>query len=286
MPPLAPPKPPSKAPPKPTVANGTEPKDVKPLAITRGIQIESQKIVLYGPGGVGKSKLASLTAALGVEPLFFDLEHGTKFLDVARKIPESWDELRAGLHDYESMEPFGAVVIDSGTKAEELAIAWTLVNVPKESEKDGSIRYVKSIEGYGWGKGYTYVADTFLTLLGDLDAIARRGKHVVMICHDCTANVPNPEGVDFIRYEPRLQSPPSGKASIRHRVKEWSDHLIYIGFDQLISKDGKATGSGTRTLYTCERPTAWAKSRLLSDPIAYRDGDSTLWQLLLQKEPV
>ena len=34
--------------------------------------------------------------------------------------------------------------------------------------------------------------------------------NVILICHDCTATVPNPTGEDWLRYEPRLQSPGSG----------------------------------------------------------------------------
>src|SRR5690606_3301613 len=94
---------------------------------------------------------------------------------------------------------------------------------------------------------------------------------------DCTANVPNPAGDDFLRYEPRLQSPTSGKASIRHRVKEWCDHLLYIGYDVFV-KDEKAQGCGTRTIYAQEMPTHWAKSRTLSDPVPYPKGDVTIWQ--------
>ena len=265
-----------------TAGNGNKPPQT--LAVSSGLQVTAQKVVLYGPGGVGKSKLASLLNMVGVRPLFIDLEAGTKFLDVARLEPETWEEMRHCLHDFPMWDNYDAAVIDTGTKAEEMGTAWTFANVPKIGERDGGVTYVTSVEGYGWGKGYVHVAETYLQLLGDLDALARRGKHIVLICHDCTANVPNPEGIDWIRWEPRLQSPPSGKASIRHRVKEWADHLLFVGYDTFVAKDGKASGSGSRTIYTSERPTLWAKSRLLSDPIAYIDNDPTLWKLLLGKE--
>ena len=114
--------------------------------------------------------------------------------------------------------------------------------------------------------------------------MSRQGIHVVATCHDCTANVPNPSGEDWLRYEPRLQAPPSGKASIRSRVKEWADHLLYIGFDQAVNADGKATGSGTRTIYPAELPTWLAKSRKLHDPVIYNQGDDTIWQQLFSKD--
>lgn len=213
-------------------------------------------------------------------PLFCDLEDGSKFFDVPRidPPPESWDDLRCVLQDHAAWDDYGAVVIDSLTKAEELATAWTLANVPHEKG-----HRIESIEGYGFGKGLTHVYETFLKILGDLDAHIRRGRHVICVAHECTANVPNPAGEDWIRYEPRLQSPTSGKSSIRHRVKEWCDHLLYVGYDTAVSKDGKGIGGGTRTIYPVEMPAWWAKSRLLSDPIVYERGSAELWQQLLAK---
>jgi hypothetical protein len=277
-----PPLPPPKAPPKNPTGNGhAVASPTRTLGVSRGVTVQAQKIVNYGPGGIGKSELCSLLKNVGIEPLFIDIEDSSKFLDVQRidPTPRSWDELRSVLHNIELLKRFGAVVIDSLTKGEELGIEWTLANVKHEKG-----HYVNSIEGYGFGKGYMHVYETFLQLLGDLDAVIRAGVHVVCTCHDCTANVPNPAGEDWIRYEPRLQAPPSGKGSIRSRVKEWADHLLYIGYDTHVGEDCKAKGSGTRCIYPVELPTWLAKSRSLADPIPYTKGDSTLWQKLFTKE--
>lgn len=215
---------------------------------------------------------------VGIRPLFLDIGSGTGFLDVDRISGiESWDELRAALHDESLWVNFDAVVIDDLTKAEELGNQWTLANVPHEKG-----HYVTSIEGYGFGKGLTHTYETFLQLLGDLDAHIRNKRQVVCIAHECTATVPHPGGEDFIRYEPRLQSPNSGKNSIRHRVKEWCDHMFFIGFDLIVNKDGKAQGSGTRTIYPAEMPTHWAKSRGLDSPIIYERGSAELWNQLFR----
>jgi len=112
-----------------------------------------------------------------------------------------------------------------------------------------------------------------------LDTHYKAGINVVLICHDCTTNVPNPSGDDFIRYEPRMQSPTSGKNSIRSLLKEWADHLLFIGYDVSV-KDGKGEGSGTRTIYPAEMPTHLAKSRILADPIVYEQGSDELWKNL------
>jgi hypothetical protein len=45
-------------------------------------------------------------------------------------------------------------------------------------------------------------------------------------------------------------------------------------------KDGKAKGQGTRTLYSQERPTYWAKSRTLRESIDIVEGDPAVWNAL------
>jgi hypothetical protein len=210
-----------------------------------------------------------------------DLDDGSRYLDVQRvsPTPANFDELRSALWalpKHKSFSRFDAVVIDSATVAEEFGLAWTLENVPHEKGHT-----VKSIEGYGYGKGYTHNYEAFLLLLGDLDQLVRLGKHVVLIMHELTEKVPNPGGEDFLQYQPRLQSPPKvGKT--RERVKEWLDHLFYISFDMFVTPDGKAEGSGSRTVYTEELPTHWAKSRLLSGTYTYDLDNFTLWHDLFQ----
>jgi hypothetical protein len=250
---------------------------VRTLGVSNGVTVKAHKVVGYGPGGVGKSELFSLTGGL-----FIDIENSSQFLDVPRiyPAPETWEELRSVLHNLDLLRQYPAIIIDSLTKAEELAVAWTLQNV--KHEKQGNI--ITSIESYGFGKGYQHVYETFLQLLCDLDAVVRAGVHVLCTAHDCVVTVPNPTGEDWIRYEPRLQSPPSGKGSIRNRVTEWTDHLIYIGFDRFV-EDGKATSKfGTRTIYPSANPAWLAKSRKLADPIPYSKGSDTLWQQLLTKD--
>lgn len=277
---VTPPKKPPPSPPparSPTPAATSQPVSTESLRVSSGVKQGATKTIVYSSGGAGKTSLAANIEQLGIKPLFLDLEQGSSFVNVNRiDTITTWDELRAVLHDESIWQDFNAVVVDSLTRAEEMAVAWTLRNVPHEKG-----HAVTSVEGYGFGKGFTHVYETFLQLLGDLDAHVRRGRHVICTAHDCTANVPNPAGEDFIRYEPRLQSPASGKASIRHRCKEWCDHLLFIGYDAAVSKDGKAVGSGTRTIYTSELPMWWAKSRSLSEPIVYQKGSAEVWQQIL-----
>lgn len=237
------------------------------------------KVCIYGTGGIGKSELAANISQLGLKVLFFDLEQGSARLDVHRvEGVESHDDMRAALHSEELCSQFDVIVIDSLTKAEEWSVGWTIANV--RHEKEGKV--IKSIEDYGFGKGLTHNYETFLQLVSDLDAQTRRGRHVITIAHECITEVPNPNGENWIRYEPRLQSPASGKSSIRHRIKEWADHLLYVGYD-VSAAGGKGKGSGSRAIYPVETPTHWAKSRSLSSHIVYQQGSADLWNQLLER---
>lgn len=277
MPSQTPSPPPPKAPPAPRPAPSVN-ADIK-WAKSKGVRQAAQRVGIYGPGGIGKTTLASHAP----KPRFLDLERGADSLDVERiDAPApgnwTWSLVRAAVQDESLWKSCDTVVIDTGTAAEELCGAHVLQTVPKyEGQK------ATGVEDYGFGKGYTYVYEEFLKLLGDLDAHVRAGRNVVLIMHDITARVPNPIAEDFIRYEPRLQS--AGKASIRHRVREWLDHLLYVGYDITVTKAGKARGGGSRTIYPQELPWAMAKSRRLTDTMTFNGpDDDSLWASLFNKE--
>jgi len=265
-------------PPPPRNGNGQTATAAAPPSADRfavvGGRIDSpQRVLLYGPGGIGKSTLA----ALAPNPVFLDIEGGTRELDVPRvEGIRDFADLRACLQS-SALDDYGTVIIDSATKAEELAIAHTIATVPHE--KPGI--KITSLENYGFGKGLSHAYDTFLHLLSDLDSQIRRGRHVVLIAHECIADVPNPSGEDFIRFEPHLQSPKSGKASIRNRVVQWCDHVVFIGYD-VASVDGKGKGAGGRTIYTSEMPDHIAKSRRVAIDQAFESPtDGSLWAAIL-----
>ena len=241
------------------------------------------RVILFGPGGIGKTTLA---AGAPGPVAFIDLDESLPRLNGTLEASglnlnicpvdgvDSWADMRSVLQS-DGWEEIKTIVIDTGTKAEELAIAYTLATV--KTEKGTTPR---SIEEYGYGKGYQHVYETFLTLLPDLDRHSREGRNVIIICHDCTNPVPNPSGEDWLRYEPRLQSSNSGKSSIRLRAREWADHVLFMGYDVSVDKNGKGSGSGTRTIYTSELPHCMAKSRTTTDTIPV-DG-SDIWNLILK----
>jgi hypothetical protein len=230
--------------------------------------------VLYGPGGVGKTTLAAGLPG----PVFFDLDDslGQLGLDMPIVTASTWTEFRSKLN-MPGWDNYKSILIDTLTRGEEMGAECVVDTIPDDGKK------VASVSHYTKGKGYGYLFDMFIPLLGDLDRHVRAGRNVVLICHDCIANVPNPTGEDWIRYEPRLQSPASGKSSIRLRVREWADHVLFLGYDVAVTKDGKGVGAGSRTLYRAETPAWMAKSRTGSEPIPVEKGNETeIWKEIIR----
>ncbi len=277
-------KPPITPPPPSKTARPGSPAPVRRAAAFGPIPrtCTGHRTLLYGPGGIGKTTLAAQAPGPVV---FLDLDDSLQRLrsqleaqGVADRVRvaggvAAWTDLREILQA-DGWDGVGTLVIDTATRAEELCAAHVIATVPHEKG-----HRVQRLEDYGYGKGVGHVFDSFLPLLGDLDRHCRAGRHVILVAHDCTATVPNPAGEDWLRYEPRLQSPASGKASIRLRVREWADHVLFMGYDVNV-KDGKGQGAGTRTLYPAELPHCMAKSRTCQAPIPVSGDASALWRTL------
>jgi hypothetical protein len=262
-----------KAKPPPTAPVGKKSIKFSPVGESGG-----HRILLYGPGGIGKTSRA--TEAPG-PVAFIDLDNSLPKLKTQLDLSHlkivdapTWADLR-GVLQSDGWDDIATIVIDTVTKAEEMAIIHTLANVKTDGKS-----IAEFVESYGFGKGYQYVYETFLPLLADLDRHQREGRNVILIAHDCTANVPNPSGENWLRYEPRLQSPTSGKSSIRLRIKEWSDHVLFMAYDVAVNKQGKGIGSGTRTIYTSELPSFMAKSRTTQEAIPV-DAGTDVWSKII-----
>ena len=273
--------PPTSKPQPPQTQTAAAPPPAGTYAVTQAKSQEGERIVIYGTGAIGKSSLA----ALAPKPAFLDLDHGTRRIEDANGQAvhtisgiTSFQDVLNVLDSHSLFEDFESIVIDSASVLQHWAAQYVFDTV-----KGPGGQPVTSIEGYVYGRGYTYIDEAFAKVLAKLDYYFANGKNVILVCHETTESAPNPQGEDFLRFEPLLQQPKK-MGRTRDRVKNWCDILLFICYDMNVS-EGKATGSGTRAIYPCERPTFWAKNRNgLDTEVPYTQGSDEIWKRLFAKD--
>jgi energy-coupling factor transporter ATP-binding protein EcfA2 len=214
------------------------------IEIKRGKISRSQKVVLYGPEGVGKSTLASQMPS----PVFLDTEGSTAQLDVARVEVRDWQTLLAAVAEIHRMPEFQTLVLDTADWAERLAVNAVLQNGSK-----------KSIEDFGYGKGWVMVSEEFNRLLTALDGGVRGGKHVVLLAHSKVVRFAAPDlAGEHDRYELKMSK------QTTPLVKEWADAILFANFvTKVVEQGGKGRGVGgkERRLHTSHTAAYDAKNR-------------------------
>lgn len=210
----------------------------------------AQRVVIYGPPGVGKTTFA----AQWPNPCLIDAEHGADNLPQMMTLgsPEAGTDvinMAAWVAQYGVKEGVKTLVIDSIDAIE--PIVWH--DICLENMKS-------SIEAFDFGKGYALARDRIQSLLSALDACIGAGIEVVIIAHATVETVKDPTGNDYQRYNIALQRR-TAEALIR-----WADSVLLLDLMKSVridrtTKTGKAVGDGDRIIYTSQRPSALAKSR-------------------------
>lgn len=216
--------------------------------ISKGKVPTAIRLVAYGAEGIGKSTFASQFP----DPLFIDVEGGTKQLDVARfPEPDSWamllDEIDAVIDEPEVCQ---TLVIDTIDRAEQLLLTALL--------REGG---VDSIEKYGggYGKGYTAMQERFLKdFLNRLDLVIAKGVNVVLLAHAMMRKLETPDSQPYDRWELKVSK------KVAPIVKEWSDILLFMHYDVIVVEENgkaKARGQARRRMEANHRPVWDAKNR-------------------------
>lgn len=239
-------------------------------AVTSGIVAAPIKTLVYGPEGVGKTSFA----AGAPSPIFIPIEEGTNHLPVARfPAPETFQDVLDAITELGRTEhPYRTLVLDTLDALEPLI--WE--HVVRQAGKPDKI---KSIEDFGYGKGYIAALDSWRLLLAYLEKLRRAKQiNVVMLAHSQIKKFQNPEGEDFDRFELKLAG--KGASGV---VKEWSDNVLFATYEVIASTDKdtdrtRGFSTGKRVARTTHSGAFDAKNRYsLPDPLelswaAYRDG--------------
>lgn len=216
------------------------------LNIIEGKEKRALKIVIYGAEGIGKSSLA----AGFPYPLFIDTEGGTSNLNIRRiKCNKSWSELLGIVKEVQEQPSIcRTLVVDTADWAEILCERYICEKYRKDS-----------LESFGFGKGYTYLQETFSQLLIQLDNLIELGVNVVVTAHAKPRKYELPEEAGaFDKWEMKLTR------QVAPLLKEWCDALFFCNYKVFVvsteSGSKKAQG-GKRVMYTSHTPTYDAKNR-------------------------
>jgi hypothetical protein len=218
------------------------------LEITRGKIKRAQRLVVYGPEGIGKSTLASLLP----NPVFTDVEHGTAALNVARTpTPASAEMCRKIVLDLQhDPQGFLTYVVDTADWTERLFAAETC-----------SLLNISALGGQeDFGHSYNKLEELFAKWLDSLTQLSlSRGIHIVLLAHSKIRKFEQPEEMGaYDRWETKLQKKTAAL------LKEWPDMLLFLSYKTLVRTEGKSKTKkgvgGNRVIRTTHHPCWDAKN--------------------------
>lgn len=222
------------------------------FTFSTGARKRAQKVLVYGPEGVGKSTFA----AQFPDPLFIDAEESTWHLDVRRfdPAPRSWPQLLE-MVEYcagSGLTPGSTLVVDTLDWAEALCAEHVCA-------RDGK----PSIESYGYAKGYKVASEEFKKLLDGLTKVVDKGANAVCTAHAKVSKFEQPDEMgSYDRWGLKLID--AKNASDAALVKEWADAVLFANFksEVITTDEGKRKARGSKRVMYAEHDACWdAKNR-------------------------
>lgn len=216
------------------------------LQITKGKLAGAVRAIISGTEGIGKSTLATKIP----DSLVVDIEDGSRQIDCARVMALDWRAIEWTVDELiKDTQGFRAIVFDTADWLERALIEWML----KQANK-------KSIEDFGYGKGYTMLQEHFSRFLAKCDKLIAKGVHVVFVAHTKVSRVSPPDQTDgYDRYELKLTK------QVSPLLKEWSELYLFANYKVQIVEgtDGKlkAQGGKERVMYANRTAAFDAKNR-------------------------
>lgn len=220
------------------------------MELTRGLRHESQRIVMYGPEGIGKSTLASQLPS----PVFIDVEGSTSDLDVMRTpTPSSWralvDTANEFVRDHHGRE---TLVIDTADWAEKLCIAHIC-----------SVNSLTALGGQNdFGHSYNLLDREWRQFLDSLSRVASSGMHVCLTAHTGIRKCDLLDQMaSYDKYELKMEKKTATSTKEWARCVLFLNYKVYAVVDKSTSPKAKGTG-GHRVIYTSSHPAREAKNRI------------------------
>lgn len=220
------------------------------MQITKGKRARAQKVVIYGPEGIGKSTFASQFPGA----VFIDTEGSTDNMDVSRlKKPSSYTMLKNEIAWVKANPTCcKTLIIDTIDWAESLIV-----------DDICALHQKKGIEDFGYGNGYVYVKEELGRFLNSLSELIDLGINIVLTAHAQIRKFEQPDEMgSYDRWELKLGKKTSSQTA--PLVKEWADMVLFANYKTVVmtADNGKkkATG-GQRVLYTQHHPAWDAKNR-------------------------
>lgn len=221
------------------------------MNITKGKVAKAQKVVLYGPEGIGKSSLA----AQFPDPLFIDTEGSTGNMDVARlDKPTSLSFLLQQIDYVKQNRPCKTLIIDTVDWGERLIIEFVINRAGKTS-----------ITGFGYGEGFIQLEEEYGRFLNKLSDLIEIGINVVLTAHAKITKFEQPDEMGaYDRWELKLGNKTTAKTAAL--TKEWADMVLFMNYKTYsVATDDKGKKhkgqGGVRTIYATHHPAWDAKNR-------------------------
>lgn len=256
-------------------------------SIQHGVSFAPPRIIIYGVQGIGKTTMLSQAPS----PIVIQTEDGAGVIDVPRfPLARSFDDIMEALgilandkHDYKT------VCLDSLDWMEPMVWEKTVELNPTVNKAGGA---ASGIESYGYGKGYAMALDIWREYIDAINFLRNeRNMMVIQTAHSKITRFESPESDAYDKYELKLQHSPKTSASAL--IQEHSDMVLFANYKVSVTdaekkgdhKRKRAVGTGSRMLYTQERPAFSAKNRYsLPKEISF-DENGAYWNTLANYIP-
>lgn len=248
---------------------------------------EGEKVIVYGVTGRGKTSLCRLlpnSVFVGADPGGSKIRNldGTP-LNYISGI-ETFQDVRDVFHSNMLFEPVENIIVETITDVEQWGLVHTLATVPKPKSQGGGP--ATNVHDYGYHEGFSHWCDTMSLLLPDFDRWIRKGKNVILTAQETTIKWKTSGVEDFLMSAPELHH--SRTASTLLAYLRWADHIFRIDYANTFVKDGRASPTKERAIFTEGDATFFAESRTIPAEFSVVEfkspEDDSIWRLLFNKE--